>query len=212
MTNTEITRRYLAYKGMKRVNDHEGFQPILPVYIMDVVYEIYCKYVQSTKPRFDLKKAKNEWRDGYNAFNKEFYQAFKEEEWDEIADKLDEFRTFINNELTVAIVSVMDCFKQFDLEKQQILASLAIANILSITAQYMWGDIYKVFVRTASGFEKELPDINKQIAKIIRGIQNYTDLYYLSIGGEYVRIDATDNVVKARDVLIRKIAKYLNKK
>ena len=214
MTNIEITRRYLAYRGMTRIteNHEEGFQPVLPVYIMDVVYEIYCKYVMPTDAKREMKQAKNEWRGAYNLFNRDFYRAFAEDEWSDIADRMDEFRDYIHNDLTIAVISVMDCFKQFDLDKQQALASLAIADVLSITAQVVWGNIYRNLITHRTGFRKDVPNVNQHIAKCTRAIQNYTDLYYLSIGGEYVRIEPDIRVVNARDALIKKIVKYLNEK
>ena len=75
MTNREITDRYLKYKGMTRTKPESlGFQPILPFYVMDVVYEIYCKYVMPLPAARELKKAKNEWRDAYNLLDRDFHR------------------------------------------------------------------------------------------------------------------------------------------
>lgn len=211
MTNEEITKRYLAYRGMTRITNRrdDGFMPILPIYIMDVVYEIYCKYVAPVKPRFDMKKAKNDWREAYNLFDRDFHRAFTQDEWADIADQMDAFREYIGNELTIAVVNVMDCFSQFDLDQQQALASLAIADVLAVTAQVLWGNVYRNIV-VHGRFEKDVPNVNPYIAKACRAIQNYTDLYYLSIGGEYVQVATTPKVEAARNQLIKKIVRYLN--
>lgn len=213
MTNREITSRYLAHMGMTRTKeDSDGFQPILPVYIMDVVYEIYCKHVAPTKPRFDLKKAKNEWRDAYNLFDRDFHRAFTQDEWADLSDQMDAFRDYIGNHLTVAVVSVMDVFKDFPLNEQKVLASLAIADVLATTAQVVWGNIYRNFTPKVIGgkvFEKDVPNVNQYIAAVTRAIRNYLDLYYLSIGGEWAQPEPSQRIVDARDALVRRIVRYL---
>ena len=209
MTNREITDRYLSYKGMKRNHPESlGFQPILPMYIMDVVYEIYCKYVMPMDCKREMKKAKNEWRNAYNLFDRDFHRPFTQDEWCDISDQMDAFREYIGNELTIAIVNVMDCFPQFDLDKQQVLASLAIADVLATTAQVIWGNIYRNFI-THFGREKDVPNVNMDIAAVTKAIRVFTDLYYLSIGGEWMQAEPTKKIIDARDSLVKKVARYL---
>lgn len=210
MNNREITDRYLKYKGMTRTKPESlGFQPILPFYVMDVVYEIYCKYVMPIPAARELKKAKNEWRDAYNLLDRDFHRAFTQDEWADISDQMDAFREYIGNQLTIAIINVMDCFKQFTTEQAQAIASLAIADVLSTTAQVLWGNIYRNFIRTRFGREKDVPAVNQYIAAVTRAIRNYVDLYYLSIGGEWVQVEPSKKIVDARDSLVKKVVRYL---
>lgn len=213
MTNREITDRYLKYKGMTRTKPESlGFQPILPFYVMDVVYEIYCKYVMPIPAARELKKAKNEWREAYNLLDRDFHRAFTQDEWADISDQMDAFREYIGNHLTVAVVSVMDVFKDFPLDEQQVLASLAIADVLATTAQVVWGNIYRNFTPKVIGgkvFEKDVPNVNQYIAAVTRAIRNYLDLYYLSIGGEWAQPEPSQRIVDARDALVRRIVRYL---
>lgn len=143
-SNRHFVEKYLAHIGKRKLGGREeDFSPLLPFLMLDIQYTLYQREIRPLKCRFELKHWKNVWIESYTAFNERFFGAYDKEEKGELIDKMDDFETFINNDLLIAQCAIMDCFVGEDFETQKILSTCMLCDILAQSAQVVWKKVYK---------------------------------------------------------------------
>lgn len=201
MTKREITDRYLAYRHMKRTKGENGDTLLLmPFFIMDAAYQIYCKDIKDLECKHLAKQAKKKWAKNYHSFTTEFFLAFDEDQTEFITDMMDEFNDYIHNHIVLLKSTVMTNFTDnTPFEDKKVLSSLLACNVLAQAAQHLYGESYRK------------SDLSKQKNKYIEGCQRasyeYACQYPVAVG---VDLTSSDKVMKMIDGLCKKIIQFLS--
>ena len=204
MTNREIVDTYLAYKHRRRTKGEreDNTLPLMPFFIMDTCYQIYCKDIKDLPCKHLMKLAKKRWADAYHKFTTDFFLAFSQDQTDYIVDMMDEFNDYIHTHIVMLKSAVMEYFKdETSFEDKKILASLLTCNVLSQSAQHLYGEMYRK------------RDMSKEIEPSIEGVRKASydfSCYYPASKG--VDLASSDKVMNMIDVLCKKIVKFLKEK
>lgn len=209
ITNHEIVDRYLAYKHRRRVKGErvDNIMPLMPFFIMDACYQVYCKDIKDYPSRHRMKQAKTKLADGFHRFNTDFFRAFNPDQTDYIVDQMDEFCEFIHNSVVMlksAVVNYFATIRQLDdmpFEDKKVIASLLICNALAQSAQHMYGEVYR-----KADMSKE---VDHTIESIKKASYEYSNLFPFALN---IDITSSQKVMDMIDVLCKNIIKFLKEK
>lgn len=187
---------------MRRVKG-DGYDPILPFFMLDAMYQIMSKEIVPIKSRQEQKLALKRWQASYNAFNRDFFSAFSPDQQDEIIDLMDAFESYINNDIIVAEVAVMNELAKLNIsfEHQKAVAASMMCHVLTQAAQITWGAIYK----NKYNVSRESPHINA----ILKYSSMWMNLYFSKVSDAYVNPNDSKQICDAMDALCRKMVKFL---
>lgn len=197
MTNTEIVERYLRSIGMKRISG-DTLETLFPFLVLDCQYQLYCKDIAPLPVKHGLKKIRNQWIESYNKFNRRLFDAFDTDEQDEIVDKMDDFSNYIQNDLIVAKVAIMDTVKHLPFEKQNVVGSCLMCNALAQMAQIIFGKVYHNS-RNEPMFDREIDGVRKFSWRFL-------NLYYKEGEDISCNVEAVNTAI---DILCRRAIKWL---
>lgn len=201
ITNQEIVDTYLAYKGMKQSDpEHrDDVRFLMPFYLMDASYQMYCKDIKDVECKHELKLIKNRWKESYRKFNAEFFKAFNEEQTDFIVDQMDEFEEYINNRIVILKVTVMGVFEaEATFEERNILSATLTSNALSQIAQHIYRDMYR---------DKWMrPKDNPLIEAVSKNSYEYARHFPVT---KYVNLTASEKVSAQIDTLCKEVIRFL---
>lgn len=199
----ELVNTYLATQGMKKVSGNDNdLAPLLPLLMMDLASTIWNGSIKKVESKFEMKKYKNEWEKAYHHFVSDFFRAFNQEQTDYLIDKMDEYENYIQNDLTIAKVHIMNQLSFEPLERQEILASAMLCNILSQSAQLVTMKVYK----NVRGGDKE----NTWLKKCEVYAWQWMNAYY-GTGKPHININENEVATKAIDALCHKLILFLKK-
>lgn len=230
ITNQEIVDTYLKYRGKRRTSTGkiDNTLPLMPFFIMDVVYQIYNKDIKNIECKHQMKRYRTQWVDNYNKFNHEFFRAFNNEQRDYIIDLMDEFAEYIHNTIVMMKSAVVNSFTQeTEFEDKRNLAALLTCNVLCQTAQHLYGDMYRTWSslnnynvgEQHTTYKYACVDMHgmrymkKETNQHITGVQQAT--YKLACwypAGKEVDLTASDKVMDMINVLCKKIVYFLKLK
>lgn len=197
MTNKELVDKYLASRGMKLVGG-ATLEPLLPFIIMDAQYQLYRQDIAPLPLKREIKQVRSKWINAYNKFNKGLFAPFTADEQDEIVDKMDEFAAYIQNDLIVTKVAMMNIVKFLPFEQQNVIGSALMCNALAQAAQVIWNKVF--FDRRGN------PETNRELHCIRVSSYRFTNMYYRE--GENISCN-TKEVNVAMDILCRKMVRWL---
>lgn len=202
MTANELVDTYLAHKGMRRVKG-EGYDAILPFFMLDSMYQILSKEISPIPCRQEQKLALKKWKEAYTTFNRDFFRAFNQDQQDEIIDMMDSFESYISNDLMVARVSVMKELARYEIpfEHQKIVSACMLCHVLAQAAQIIWGAIYK----NPRNIAKESP----YIKAILKHSNTWMNLYFAKISDAHINPNDSEQICLAMDILCKKMVKFL---
>lgn len=199
MTSAELVDIYLAHMGMRRVKG-TGYDPILPIFMLDAMYQIMVTDIKTVESRFEQKQALRRWNEAYNIFNQDFFSCFKKDsQRDEIIDMMDAFEAYIQNDIVIAEVAVMNEMQKYGIpfEHQKVIASCMICHILAQSALITWNAVYK-----------HTP--NRYIKAIIKNAYIWMNTYFNRISNAHVNPNDSDSICTAVDILCRKMVRFLS--
>lgn len=199
MTSSELVDIYLAHMGLRRVKG-TGYDPILPVFMLDAMYQIMTTDIKTVESRFEQKRALKRWNEAYNIFNQDFFSCFKKDsQRDEIIDMMDAFEAYIQNDIIIAEVAVMNELQRYGIpfEHQKVLSSCMMCHVLAQSALVLWDTIYKGFP-------------NQYIKTMIKNAGIWMNLYFSKLSQAHVDPNASDSICTAVDILCRKMVKFLS--
>ena len=177
----------------------------MPFFIMDVVYQIYCKDIKDYPCRFRLAKAKNKWRNDYAEFNREFHRPFNADQTEYIGEQMDEFGDYIRNHVVMLKSCAMELMGDSqDFNDKKVLASVAVCNVLAQAAQHLHCDMYKR--RDCTG------QLVGEVNVYIEGVKKATyDFAHSFVRGTRNIVTLTDSsrFMGMIDSLCRKIVQFL---
>lgn len=194
-----IIKGYLERRGLK-VCRGQGTTILAPVFIMDAQYQIWCKDIRNIPCKHLMKKYKKAWSDAYNAFNKDFFFGMDSESVDTIVDAMDDFEEYIANDMMIAEIAVMNLVKKEPVERQRVIASCMLCNVLAQAAQIIWQATYK-FV---PGIK-----INAHIAAVEKNTMLFLNEYHTRAYTVHSNDDKP--LADAVTVLCNKITQWINR-
>ena len=198
MDANTLVETYVAHLGLKRIKG-TGADPILPFFILDVMNTILHRDIFPVKSQFEEKKARKLWVQNYHIFNKDFFSAFNDDQQDEIIDIMDGFETFINNDVVIVKVAVMNEISKYgvELEDQVVLADVLVCHILAQSAQILWTAVYR----------KE----NPYIRSILFYAGKWMELYAKRRVDRAIHTEDSEEITNAVNALCKKIVKFLDR-
>lgn len=198
MDANTLVEAYVAHLGLKRVQG-TGADPILPFFILDVMNTILHRDLFPVKAQHEEKKAKKLWVQNYHTFNKDFFSAFNDEQQDEIIDIMDDFEAYVNNDVVIVKVAVMNEIAKYDvsLADQVVLADLMVCHILAQTAQIVWTAVYR----------RE----NKFIHSILFYAGRWMELYARRCTTSVIRTQDSEGITVAVNALCKRVVKFLDR-
>lgn len=145
ITNREIVDTWLAYKHMRLSGTaRDDVRMMMPFYLMDASYQVYCKDIKDYKCKHKTKEALTRWKNSYRKFHSDFFMAFNQDQIEFITDQMDEFEDYIHNKMVMLKTTVMGVFSpDATFEEKKILASVLTSNALSQMAQHIHSDMYR---------------------------------------------------------------------
>lgn len=123
--------------------DKRHTRVFLPYLIMDTAYQTYANYIYTTPAKQRLLQLRNALSDAFREFSKDFFFGFTLDEQCEITDEMDAFEQYIGNDATLLKLALMEQCKDYPLERQQVICSGMLVNILAQSAQIIYGDSFK---------------------------------------------------------------------
>lgn len=198
MTALELSDAYIATFGLKRLKG-ERASPILPFFILDVMYSILTKDLMPIPVKGPTKKALHDWTHNYNIVNRDFFRAFTPEQQDEVIDIMDAFSEAIGNDITITQVAVMNQLAKHGIpfERQKIIASSVLCNILAQQASIIWEEVFKY--------------VNRYLAAIERHSKIWMQSYFLQHSRGHINPNDDKQICLAVDILCKKIIQFLDK-
>lgn len=211
MTRKEIVEKYVSGYGYRRVSG-DTLEPIMPVLVLDLMYQIHNEWLAETAKGFVRKNRYHhqKWMEAYKAFNRRFYGAFTVDEYDEACSLMDDFESVMLNDLTIARVSVMGCFPELETDQRIALGTISVCNTLCHIANAFWHNVFRKPYRDVTGrviTGDPLP--NADIESMIHHSIRLMNEYYRSIGGTRTSVIAPKSAVDTIDVMIRHIWDWL---
>ena len=199
ITGTELTDAYLSHMGYRRL-DGGGMTPILPFFILDAMFQIYSKVVAPMNVSHKEKQMRRRWIEAYNLFNRDFFSAFSQDQQDAIIDRMDDFGTFIHNNIEIARIQVMNIMGNDDTDTQMTISSIMMCNVLAQAANSVWTNTY---------VKKDGKPLRN---RYIDTIERMSYKFMNAMHGNRYRIDPNQNqsLCDAVQVLCRKMVKWLN--
>ena len=201
MTNAELVTRFIRYYGGDISEETVGndLTPVASYILMDIAYQSYRKHIAPLPVRGRVKQLRGYWSDAYNRYNRQLFLPFKESEYGEITDKMDEVEECTSEEvkaLETAIISYLEGKIDHD---EEIIASILLTNILAQTAQ----ELTRIACQALTG----QPAKSRELDTI--------RVYCIKFGTEYLppqqRINTSEDpaVCEAVRVLTNKIARWI---
>ena len=203
ITNQQIVDTYLAYKHMKLSGTaRDDVRMMMPFYLMDASYQVYCKDIKNFECKHKVKEAKTRWKESYRKFFSDFLMPFDVDQTEFITDQMDDFEDYIHNKMVMLKTTVMNVFPQdAPFEEKKILASVLTSNSLSQMAQYIHRDMYRD--------KWHRPKDNPLIEAVTKNSYEFANHFPVSKG---VDPTASDKVSSMISSLCKDVMKYLSMK
>ena len=203
ITNQQIVDTYLAYKHMKLSGTaRDDVRMMMPFYLMDMSYQVYCKDIKNVDCKHKVKEAKTRWKESYRKFYSDFFMPFNEDQTEFITDQMDDFEDFIHNKVVMLKTTVMNVFPQdAPFEEKKILSSVLTSNSLSQMAQHVYRDMYRD--------KWHRPKDNPLIEAVTKCSYEFANHFPVSKG---VDLTASDKVSAMISSVCKEVMKYLNEK
>lgn len=203
MTSKEIIHRILEKQGLQVTKGRDDMlDPVLPWFIMDIQYQLFCKVIKPLNCGHDLQKFRTRWNESYNIFNKSMFCMFNDDEKLEIVDMMDDFENYIANDVEIAKIQFMNVLGKYELEIQDIIATGMMCNVLSQSANIIFKRIYAV---GHNGKHQE----NRYISSVEAYSYKFVNLLHQSMSDEVVKFSDVKPLDDAIKVLHKKIIKWL---
>lgn len=124
-----------------------------PMFIMDAMNMIYEEYIDPLVLKHKEKLLRSRWHDSYEHYIKTEFCAFNDDQKVEICDLMDEFGSFIHNEVEVFRATVMSKFMKYDTDIRLVISATLSCNVLAQAAQIIHKAQYHCENRNIAGVE-----------------------------------------------------------
>lgn len=198
MTIEEILDAFFRSRGLRRVKGASP-EPLLPFLMMDCVYQMYNQWVAKLELKFEAKRYRKEWERAYSKMNMMFFRAFDADQTDEVIDMMDDFEEYINNDLVITKIAVMNILEENrTLEEQQVASSCLVGEVLCYSAMVVWNKVYK---------GTRQMDVYNQIDRIRKSIHRFINVWYKPV--KHINMTDDPKCEAAINTLCRRMIRYL---
>lgn len=142
MTHAELADIYLASRDLRLVKG-DGIAVLLPLILMDAVYQIYTKKIAPLECSHMLQSYKTKWDKSYHLFNRDFFRPFTVEQRDDLLDLMDAYEEFIEDDMLNLKAAIIGYVPEESIERADIIASLLLCNSLIQCSQAVWKKTFK---------------------------------------------------------------------
>jgi hypothetical protein len=217
ITNQEIVDTYLAYKHRVRTKGErvDNTLPLMPFFIMDACYQIYCKDIKNLPCKHLLKKHKKRWADSYHMFTADFFRAFNQEQTEYIVDMMDEFNDYIHNTIVMLKSAVVNYIpNDVPFEEKKLIGSLLACSILAQAAQHMYGEMFRkgTVLYNMNALHSVLTIMPKEKDPHIEAVKRAVHDFANCFSSAQTVITVSENVMSVIDSLCVHIVKFLKQK
>jgi len=201
MTTKEIVDKYMAHHGYVRIQG-DSIEPILPMLMLDIVFDIYCKLIRDLECRHKVKQAKTAWKESYTTFNRDFFSCYNTDESLLVTDRMDDFEKYVNNEVVMLKLAIMNEMpKHEDFEVRNTVSSAMLCNILAQAAQVFWEKNYRISDRRG--------EVNFNIQGLVNATYKFANEYHKTKDTVNINLNESKAVEKAWDNLSLKLVQYI---
>lgn len=133
---------FLKHKGWIKGSEETHIAPFLPYFIADCMYLTYDEHLTGKlkqKEKYHGKQLMN----AYHHFIHDFFNAFDDDERDEVIEMMDRFNEYIRNDLEVMRLQVQQPFMELPADLRALFSAAAVCRVLSAQADYAWQNMYR---------------------------------------------------------------------
>lgn len=185
-----MNARGLVYKTGNR----ESIAPLMPFLLMDIAYDLWKKKVTPLPLKFEAKQLANAFINDYTSFNKPFFAAFDDDQRDWVIDRMDELGAYLEHDIFITQISLMNLFNDRPIEEQDVVASILLCGAITQMAQIIYGAVF----RTRKGNDEPCPEL----ANMRRYTRRLSALLYHS--NKVVKPNADEQATAAVTVIVNK--------
>ena len=155
MTKKEVVDTALRGIGKTRVQGNTT-EPIMPYLLADIMYQLFDKNISPLSLKHELKQMKKMWMQKYKHFNKPVFSAFKESEFTELTDLMDDVYDYLSNEIvmlrskTMLVIEGIESF-----ETKQAVSNLIMCHIFAEYADCCYQRVYYKIKKESFGIIEE---------------------------------------------------------
>ena len=202
MNIDDVVSRLLTARGLKVVKGSDGMGGILyPYLLMDLEYSVWQRDIRGVRAERELKKARTQWTEAYDRFNRAFFRDIGEDCWDYMCDLMDEYERWMERPLMLARVAIMNAIGERDFEEQKILSACLLCNCLAQCANIIWGTIYL----DGHGRRRK----NDDIERVEWASKAFADTWMLQRGDKSViNLNGDKGVNDAMNVVVQHITQF----
>lgn len=149
-----LKRNLQIMRGAKHDNDPA---PILPFLIADCAYQEFCSGVKPLHLKQEQKRMQKNWLADYHQFNQRLFSCLNADERDFTIELMDAYSEFIQNDVMVMRVALMNLVNGCEFEDQKSIASLLLCNIFAQVAQISFGCVFV----NGRGHSERAPELDR---------------------------------------------------
>lgn len=112
--------------------------PFMPMLLMDAMNLLYEDYIATLPLKHREKQLRTRWHEAYKHYINQEFMAFDDEQKCEICDLMNDFESYVHNEVERFRVVVMNKFMQYDVDVRLSLSSTLACNALAQSAQIIY--------------------------------------------------------------------------
>jgi hypothetical protein len=145
INGASLLETYLGFNRLKCKSKYGKAAPdghiFMPMLLMDAMNMIYEEYVAPLPLKHREKQIRTRWHEAYKHFIKQEFMAFNDDQKCELCDMMDDFESYIHNEVEMFRVASMGRFMQYSTEVRLTLSGILACSILAQSAEYIWNTL-----------------------------------------------------------------------
>ena len=193
--------KYIKSRGLTRIWGNESsVAPLAPLLIMDAAGQVFSGEVKSSA-KGELKRVAKGWQENYHLFNASFFSCWNSDETDEVIEAMDSYWEYVNNDIMILKIAVMERVGKEELEAQKVIAACMTSYILAQVAQKCWEACFVNYYGK--------PEKNMFLEKCKYAAKKYMNKFYFSPGKEDINFNEDIRTTRAVDALIGKTTNWL---
>jgi len=210
MIRVELMEKWLADRDKKLTSeDKQHSRVFLPYLIMDTAFQVYCQFIKPVPASFRLLQLRKALGSAFSDFNKDFFRCFTLDESCEITDEMDGFESYINNDVVILKLALMKQCGDYPLERQQVICSGMIVNILAQSAEIIYEDSFKRESRLG-GVRRLVGERNELIEAVARATMRFLKEY--NKNGRDIDFNHSKEIDDCVNVICKHIVQFICKR
>lgn len=180
-------------------DENESVNTILmPIYVLDCMHQTFDTYIKPIECKRELKMHKQQWMRNYMSMVNTCFTTVDDETRDMIIDRMDDFDSYIHNDLMMVVVAIVNFLSSTDIsipyEKKKTIAACLTCSILIQIAQayFNWLKCYQAA---------------SNLKTMRHHSERFMNLYYK--GGNDIDCNRCDEITKAVQNLCKKTTKFM---